>query len=152
MLSAVDYIHERYWQHILSSEKLIEGNFLRDSRASCARKAHSKNCICAEPCLVVRSVKLNHELVNILLLPYIHSGKLFCYYIVDIVHCILDSLAHVSFCAVPELNSLMDACRGSAGNSLSCKELICVNINLYCRIAPGIKNLPCLYLCYLVQR
>ena len=153
VLTAVHNIHHGNWHClcIKAAQILIQRQIQCFCRCLCNCHRNTQDCVCAQLALIGCAVQCNHRLIDCNLIQCIHTNDSICDDIVYIIHCILHANAVVSVAAVTQLHCFKCTCRCAAGNSRTAQNAVIQN-NLYLnrRVASGVQNFSCVYICNFV--
>ena len=117
MSAAVDDVHHRNRKHVSvgSADISVQRNLKLLCCSLCDCQGNAQNSVCAQFCLVLCSVQLDHKLVDVSLLESIHADDGWSDYLVNVPDCFKNALSAVTLrVLVAEFDSLVLA-GGSSG-------------------------------------
>ena len=144
MHAAIDDVHHRHRQGVgldaadIAIERQVGGIGRRLGHG----QRHAQDGIGAQPRLVGGAVQLDHGEVDLDLVLGIEPGQSVEYFTIHRGDRLFDALAAIALAAVPQLDRLMRAGRGTRGNRRPADAAVFqTHIHFHGGIASGVENL-----------
>mmetsp|Transcript_40715 Transcript_40715/g.68153 ORF Transcript_40715/g.68153 Transcript_40715/m.68153 type:complete len:592 (+) Transcript_40715:461-2236(+) len=153
VLPAVDDVGHRHWQlevvlvAVEVGDVLPEGDALGQGRCAAAGHGHPQDPVGANLALVRGPVDLHHQLVQLLLVAWVHPDELGTHQRVHRLHRLENAFAHVDLLvAITQLHGLILAGGCPRGDGAAAKHAIVKeDVNLHGRVSTRVEDLPGLH-------